>query len=229
MNGLTEYEGRVEICFDNTWGTVCSDSWDMTEATVACRQLGNIPFGMPYTVAQYIHLLYFLYIIFLFAQAPLHFKTVTLELATIHSLWISTTALELKRTCYSVPIQCLEFNQLVLVLKKLESNAFVCCSISIVAVLFTGLILYPITAPENACPHGDVRLVGGTNPYAGRVEICFYGIWGTVCDNSWGNSDATIVCRQLGLHSLGLYKLILSHDNNYFSLIFFILHRSNCP
>ena len=74
-----------------------------------------------------------------------------------------------------------------------------------------------------------MRLVGGTNPYAGRVEICFYGIWGTVCDDSWANSDATVVCRQLGLHSLGLYKLILSHDNNYFSLIFFPTSQEQLP
>lgn len=39
-NGSSVSQGRVEMCYNNQYGTVCSDSWDTNEAIVICSQLG---------------------------------------------------------------------------------------------------------------------------------------------------------------------------------------------
>ena len=39
--GSTQFGGRLELYYDNEWGTVCNDaSWGKCEATVACKQMG---------------------------------------------------------------------------------------------------------------------------------------------------------------------------------------------
>lgn len=43
-----------------------------------------------------------------------------------------------------------------------------------------------------------VRLVNGSGPHEGRVEIFQERRWGTVCDDVWDIKDGTVVCRMLG-------------------------------
>ena len=48
MNGSNVLEGRVEICINNAWGTVCTDSISEDDVEVICRQIGQLPPGTSY-------------------------------------------------------------------------------------------------------------------------------------------------------------------------------------
>ena len=45
VGGINELEGRVEMCYNKFWGSVCDDSWNTVDSNVVCKSLGYQPTG----------------------------------------------------------------------------------------------------------------------------------------------------------------------------------------
>ena len=64
--------------------------------------------------------------------------------------------------------------------------------------------MFMILSGQSGCAQGDVRLVGGSNQYEGRVEFCNNNQWGTVCDDLFDRRESAVICRQLGFGYSGI-------------------------
>lgn len=45
------------------------------------------------------------------------------------------------------------------------------------------------------CTDYDVRFQNGSSDY-GRLEVCLFEEWGSICDDGWDRNDARTICRQ---------------------------------
>ena len=185
VGGTTMYEGRVEVCNNNAWGTVCDDAWDTTDGNVVCAQLGygtGLSFLNP-----------FISIRMFSPQLPVLHAVQTLDKEQEPLFLTMLDVLALRPTCLNVLTTEL-VSTTVLTLRMPEWFAQVrndlCCKYCNSYTFFLG--------PPPDCTDGDVRLVGGATIFEGRVEVCNNGAWGTVCDDLWDTTDGNVVCTQLG-------------------------------
>ena len=51
---------------------------------------------------------------------------------------------------------------------------------------------------------GEVRIVGNPSSKIGRVEVCVNRTWGTICDSTWNEAAASVICKQQGYSPYGM-------------------------
>ena len=69
------------------------------------------------------------------------------------------------------------------------------------------------------CIDGSIRIIpsNARSVIKGRVEVCFNGIWGTICSLNWDDQDASVACKQLGYSAEGSTQILKCICNAFFT------------
>ncbi|XP_042201534.1 scavenger receptor cysteine-rich type 1 protein M130-like [Callorhinchus milii] len=167
-NGLHSCEGRVEVFYNGTWGTVCSDSMGIDEAEVICKQLDcgkalEVEYDGKFDEGS----------------GPIWLDD--MECNSKESfLWQCSSRPWGEHNCVhseDVGVMCSEKAP------EKRERAKLCDGRS--------------PDHQIRLSGQELRLVGGSSICSGRVEILSNKTWGTVCDDSWDIREASVVCGQL--------------------------------
>ena len=68
----------------------------------------------------------------------------------------------------------------------------------------------------------------GPNNASGRIEVCRFGCWGTVCNEHWDTDDANVACRQLGFETEQAVPTLGAYFGNVSSNRPILLSQTQC-
>ena len=208
VNGNTFYEGRVEVCINNQWGTVCDDAWDSVDARVVCKQLGYpssgaIAFSNAYFGSGY---------------GPIWLDDVNCNGSESSLVNCTNYGIGIHNCGHyeDAGVRCIDSSSFSSVTPSPTPTPFG----KSVSAVWVSKCLFSV------CNSGSIRLVNGSNIYEGRVEVCLNNQWGTVCDDEWDSADAGIVCTQLGYPSSGAVAIANAYFGSGYGPIW--LNEVNC-
>ena len=195
LQGGSATEGRVEVCNNNAWGTVCDDQFEDVDARVACAQLGLPNNGIIICSSSNVFLQYCCILCDLPSPPPPPpITSLTLPPYSIAAATITTDYPVGMGDIWLDEVQCTGFELKLIDCPANGIGVHNCGHSEDVGVRCAG----------TTCAQGAIRLQGSiSTSTSGRVEICNNHLWGTVCDDSWGDIDAHVACQQLGLPSTG--------------------------
>ncbi|XP_076175062.1 uncharacterized protein LOC143150566 isoform X2 [Ptiloglossa arizonensis] len=187
-----KYEGRIEVKILGVWGQVCDDGFGMINADVICKELGFDLGALEIRPGGFYGNL----------DPPTRFMVDQLQCRG------NETSL---RECdfEGWGVHNCQPEEAVGIICKTEVDSCpddqwkcktipTCISVAFICDEVVDCADDSDESPEYCDAPFEVRLANGSSPLEGRVEVRHHGIWGTVCDDDFLNTAATVICRSLG-------------------------------